>query len=133
MNNVLVVGKGGREHALAWKLAQSPQVNNVYAAPGNVGMKNVATLVDINEGDFDALINFVKSNNIALTIVGPEQPAIDGIVDRFMAEGLTIWGPTAKAARIEGSKSFAKDLMKKYNIPTAAYEVFTDFKQPANI
>jgi len=129
MNNVLVVGKGGREHALAWKLAQSPQVKNVYVAPGNVGMKNIATLVNINDGDFDALINFAKSNNIALTIVGPEQPAIDGIVDRFTAEGLTIWGPTTKAARIEGSKSFAKDLMKKHNIPTAAYEVFTDFKQ----
>lgn len=127
MSKVLVVGKGGREHALAWKLAQSPQVEKVYAAPGSAGIKNVATPVDIPESDFDALIAFAKSENIALTVIGPEQPAADGIVDRFRAEGLPVWGPTAKAARIESSKAFSKNLFKKYGIPTAAYEVFTDF------
>ena len=129
MNKLLVVGKGGREHALAWKLSQSPQVEKVYVAPGNAGMANVATLVDIHETNFDGLVNFAKSENIALTVIGPDQQVADGIVDRFMAEGLTVWGPTAKAARIESSKSFAKELFKKYNIPTAAYEVFTDYQK----
>ncbi|MCL2285589.1 MAG: phosphoribosylamine--glycine ligase [Firmicutes bacterium] len=127
MNKVLVVGKGGREHALAWKLSQSPQVEKVYVAPGNAGMTNVAALVDIHETNFDGLVNFAKSENIALTVIGPDQQVADGIVDKFQAEGLTVWGPTAKAARIESSKSFAKELFKKYNIPTAAYEVFTDY------
>jgi len=127
MSKVLVIGKGGREHALAWKLSQSPQVGTVYVAPGNAGMSDVATLVDISEKDFDALVNFAKRENIALTVIGAEQQLSDGIVDRFQAAGLAVWGPTKKAARIEGSKSFAKDLMKKYNIPTAAYETFSDF------
>ena len=127
MAKVLVIGKGGREHALAWKLAQSPQVEKVYAAPGSAGMESVATLVDIPDSDFDALINFTKSENIAFTVVGPEQPAADGIADRFQEAGLPVWGPTAKAARIESSKAFSKNLFKKYGIPTAAYEVFTDF------
>lgn len=126
MNKVLVVGKGGREHALAWKLAQSPQVEKVYVAPGNVGMKNVATLVDISETDFDSLINFAKSENIVLTVIGPDQQVADGIVDRFQEAGLAVWGPTASAARIESSKIFAKDFFKKYGIPTAAYETFTN-------
>jgi len=128
MSKVLVIGKGGREHALAWKLSLSPKVEKVYVAPGNAGMANVATLVDIHETDFDALVNFAKSENIALTVIGPDQQVADGIVDRFQAEGLTVWGPTAKAARIESSKSFAKGLFKKYDIPTAAYEVFTNYK-----
>jgi len=128
MNKVLVIGKGGREHALAWKLSLSPQVEKVYVAPGNAGMTNVATLVDINETNFDALVNFAKSENIALTVIGPDQQVADGIVDRFQTEGLPVWGPTAKSARIESSKSFAKDLFKKYDIPTAAYEVFTNYK-----
>ena len=126
MNKVMVVGKGGREHALAWKLSQSPIVEKVYVAPGNAGMANVATLVDIKETNFDALINFAKSENIALTVIGPDQQVADGIVDCFQAEGLTVWGPTAKAARIESSKAFAKELFKKHNIPTAAYEVFSN-------
>ena len=129
MNKVLVVGKGGREHALAWKLSQSSQVEKVYAAPGNAGMTNVATLVDIKETDFDSLVAFAKNENIALTVIGPDQQVADGIVDRFHAEGLAVWGPTASAARIESSKSFAKALMKKYDIPTAAYEKFTNYKK----
>jgi len=127
MSKVLVIGKGGREHALAWKLSQSAQVKTVYVAPGNAGMSDVATLVDISEKDFDALIEFAKRENIALTVIGAEQQLSDGIVDRFQAAGLAVWGPTKNAARIEGSKSFAKNLMKKYNIPTAAYETFSDF------
>jgi len=125
MNKVMVVGKGGREHALAWKLSQSPQVEKVYVAPGNAGMANVATIVDIKETDFDALVNFAKKENVTLTVIGPDQQVADGIVDRFQTEGLTVWGPTAKAAHIESSKAFAKELFKKYNIPTATYEVFS--------
>ena len=127
MGNVLVIGKGGREHALAWKLAQSPHVDKVYVAPGSVGMGNVATIVDIEESNFDALAQFALAHNVNLTVVGPDQPVADGIADFFCAKGLKIWGPSAKAARIESSKSFAKDLMQKYNIPTAAYSVFDDY------
>ncbi|GGE35623.1 phosphoribosylamine--glycine ligase [Pullulanibacillus camelliae] len=124
---VLVVGKGGREHAIAWKLKQSAQVNEVFIAPGNDGMNRVATRVPIDEADFEGLINFVKTNAIDLTIVGPEQPLVDGIVNRFKQAGLTIFGPSQEAAMLEGSKAFAKDLMGKYAIPTAAYDVFTDY------
>jgi len=129
MNNVLVVGKGGREHALAWKLAQSPQVNKVYTAPGNPGMADVSTTVDIKETDFDGLVAFAKQENIALTVIGPDQQVADGLADRFLAEGLAVWGPTASAARIESSKAFAKELFIKYDIPTAAYQVFTDYNK----
>ena len=126
-HDVLIIGGGGREHALAWKFAQSPHVGTVYAAPGNPGMKDAATLVDLNTTDFDGLIAFAKEKHISLTFVGPEVPLVGGIVDRFLAEGLPIFGPRANAAVIEGSKSFAKDLMKKYQIPTARYEVFTEY------
>lgn len=126
MNKVLVIGKGGREHALAWKLAQSASVEKVFVSPGNKGMEDIATVVDIAELDFDNLISFAKKENISLTIVGPEVPLVAGIVDKFEEKGLAVWGPSKKAAQIEGSKTFAKNLMKKYNIPTAAYEVFTN-------
>jgi len=129
MNNVLIIGRGGREHVLAWKFAQSPKVDRVYVAPGNKGMEDVATLVDIDESDFVGLVNFAKKENITLTVVGPEAPLVAGIADCFAANGLAVWGPSAAAAQIEGSKTFAKNLMKKYNIPTAAYEVFTDCAQ----
>ncbi|WP_369901361.1 phosphoribosylamine--glycine ligase [Bacillus manliponensis] len=129
--NVLVIGRGGREHALAWKFAQSEQVETVYVAPGNEGMKDVATLVAIDENDFDALIQFVKENQIALTFVGPEIPLMNGIVDRFEEEGLRIFGPNKAAAVIEGSKAFTKELMKKYDIPTAAYDTFTNYEEAA--
>ncbi|WP_263702934.1 phosphoribosylamine--glycine ligase [Bacillus thuringiensis] len=127
--NVLVIGRGGREHALAWKFAQSAKVKKVYVAPGNEGMRDVATPVDIDENDFDALVLFAKENHVELTFVGPEIPLMNGIVDRFKEEGLRVFGPNKAAAVIEGSKAFTKELMKKYNIPTAAYETFTDYEE----
>ncbi|MDA1779751.1 phosphoribosylamine--glycine ligase [Bacillus cereus group sp. BY9-3LC] len=127
--NVLVIGHGGREHALAWKFAQSEKVEKVYVAPGNEGMRDIATPVDIDENDFDALVLFAKENNVELTFVGPEIPLMNGIVDRFKEEGLRVFGPNKAAAVIEGSKAFTKELMKKYNIPTAAYETFTDYEE----
>lgn len=127
--NVLVIGRSGREHALAWKFAQSTKVKKVYVAPGNEGMRDVATPVDIDENDFDALVLFAKENKVELTFVGPEIPLMNGIVDRFTEEGLRIFGPNKAAAVIEGSKAFTKELMKKYNIPTAAYETFTDYEE----
>ncbi|GMR64169.1 MULTISPECIES: phosphoribosylamine--glycine ligase [Bacillus] len=127
--NVLVIGRGGREHALAWKFAQSEKVEKVYVAPGNEGMRDVATPVDIDENDFDTLVLFAKENNVELTFVGPEIPLMNGIVDRFKEEGLRVFGPNKAAAVIEGSKAFTKELMKKYNIPTAAYETFTDYEE----
>lgn len=126
---VLVIGKGGREHTICWKLKQGSLATEVFAAPGNVGMSDVATLVSIQENDFDSLITFAKAEDISLTIVGPENPLQDGIVNRFQSEGLMIFGPTKEAAVIEGSKSFAKDLMKKYSIPTGEYEKFTNYEQ----
>ncbi|MFN2747945.1 MULTISPECIES: phosphoribosylamine--glycine ligase [Bacillus] len=127
--NVLIIGRGGREHTLAWKAAQSPLVGTVYAAPGNDGMAGTAELVDLDEGNHKGLIAFAKENNIGLTIVGPEVPLIEGLVDEFEKAGLPVFGPSAKAAEIEGSKQFAKDLMKKYQIPTAEYDTFTSFDQ----
>lgn len=127
--NVLVIGRGGREHALAWKFAQSAKVKKVYVAPGNEGMRDVATPVGIDENDFDALVLFAKENKVELTFVGPEIPLMNGIVDRFKEEELRVFGPNKAAAVIEGSKAFTKELMKKYNIPTAAYETFTDYEE----
>jgi len=129
MNNVLIIGRGGREHALAWKLQQSPKVQKVYVAPGNKGMENVAAIINIDELDFESLVAFAKSENIALTVVGPEVPLAKGIVDYFSKERLTIFGPTAAAAEIEASKSFSKAFMEKYDIPTAASKVFTDCEE----
>jgi len=124
--NVLVIGRGGREHALAWKLAQSPKVATVFVAPGNSGMHDVATPVSIDELDFPQLINFAKAERVDLTVVGPEVPLMAGIVDAFQAAGLRIFGPNQAAAIIEGSKAFTKNLLKKYNIPTANYQTFTN-------
>ncbi|WP_374724381.1 phosphoribosylamine--glycine ligase [Calidifontibacillus erzurumensis] len=126
---VLVVGRGGREHALAWKFAQSPIVDKVYVAPGNDGMTDVAELVDINENDHEALVRFAKEQGVSLTFIGPEAPLAAGIVNKFEEEGLRVFGPRKEAAIIEGSKSFAKNLMKKYNIPTAKYETFTSYEE----
>lgn len=123
---VLVIGQGGREHALVWKIAQSTMVEKIYVAPGNPGMANLAECVDIAVEDIDSLLKFAKSNAIDLTVVGPEVPLILGIVDEFKKEGLKIFGPTKEAAQLEGSKVFTKDLLKKYNIPTADYHVFND-------
>lgn len=123
---VLIVGSGGREHAIAWKVAQSPRVDEIYCAPGNAGIAQYATCVPIAAMDFDALVAFAKEQQIDLTVVGMDDPLVGGIVDAFEAEGLRVFGPRKNAAILEGSKAFSKDLMKKYNIPTAAYENFTD-------
>ena len=121
---VLVIGSGGREHALAWKIAQSPLVKKVFCAPGNAGTVNVAENIDIPSDNIDALLQFATVTGIGLTIVGPEQPLVKGLVDNFEESGLRVFGPSQRAAEIEGSKVFCKDLMKKYGIPTARYESF---------
>lgn len=126
---VLVIGGGGREHAILWKLAQSPKVTKLYCTPGNGGTDELAQNVPIGVHDFAALSQFVKDEEINLTVVGPEDPLLAGIVDHFSQRGLPIFGPSAQAAQIEGSKTFAKDLMKRHNIPTAAYESFTDYEE----
>jgi phosphoribosylamine--glycine ligase len=123
---VLVIGGGGREHALVWKIAQSPLVNKVYCAPGNPGTSALAENLPIGVDQLDKLLAFAYENKIDLTVVGPEQPLSLGIVDLFEAHGLKVFGPSQNAAYIEGSKAFSKDLMKKYSVPTAAYGVFTD-------
>jgi len=123
---VLVVGGGGREHALAWKIAQSPLVTKIYCAPGNPGTSALAENLPIAADQLDKLLAFAYENKIDLTVVGPEQPLSLGIVDLFEAHGLKVFGPSQKAAFIEGSKAFSKDLMQKYGVPTAAYGVFTD-------
>jgi phosphoribosylamine--glycine ligase len=123
---VLVIGGGGREHALVWKIAQSPLVTKVYCAPGNPGTAQLAENIAIGADQLDELLAFAYENKIDLTVVGPEQPLSLGIVDLFESHGLKVFGPSQKAAFIEGSKAFSKDLMKKYNVPTAAYGVFTD-------
>ncbi|MDP3829042.1 MAG: ATP-grasp domain-containing protein, partial [Polaromonas sp.] len=123
---VLVVGGGGREHALAWKLAQSPKVQAVYVAPGNGGTALDARLENINITDVQALRAWAATEKIALTVVGPEQPLAAGIVDEFRAHGLRVFGPTKAAAQLESSKAFSKAFMKRHGIPTAEYETFTD-------
>jgi phosphoribosylamine---glycine ligase len=125
---VLVIGRGGREHAIAKKLAESESVTNVYCAPGNPGMAEIAELIAVKETDREALVSLAKDKKVDYTIVGPENPLLEGIVDDFQHHGLKIFGPTKDAAIIEGSKSFSKELMKKYHIPTAEYEVFTEIE-----
>ncbi len=127
--NILVVGGGGREHALVWKIAQSNLVDKVWCAPGNPGIASQAECVDIAADDIDGLLAFARRQQIDLTVVGPELPLALGIVDRFRREGLEIFGPDARAARLEGSKKFCKDIMAKYGVPTAAYGTFTDREQ----
>ena len=123
---VLIVGSGGREHAIAWKVAQSPKVEKMYCAPGNAGISQLAECVPIGAMEFEELAAFAKEKAIDLTIVGMDDPLVGGLVDVLEAEGLRVFGPRKAAAILEGSKAFSKDLMKKYNIPTAAYETFTD-------
>ena len=122
---VLVVGGGGREHAICWKISKSSKVSKIYCAPGNAGIAEVAECVNIKAMEFDKLAAFAKDNQIDLTVVGMDDPLVGGIVDVFDAEGLRVFGPRKNAAILEGSKAFSKDLMKKYHIPTAAYETFT--------
>ena len=123
---VLIVGSGGREHAIAWSVAKSLKVDKIYCAPGNAGIAEFAECVNIGAMEFDKLVAFAKENAIDLTIIGMDDPLVGGVVDAFEAEGLRVFGPRKNAAIIEGSKAFSKDLMKKYKIPTAAYESFTD-------
>ena len=123
---ILVVGGGGREHAIVKKLAQSKKNPKIYVAPGNAGTEENATNVAISVMDFDSLVNFAKKEKIDLTVIGMDDPLVGGVVDRFEAEGLRVFGPRKNAAILEGSKAFSKDLMKKYGIPTAAYENFND-------
>lgn len=124
--NVLVIGGGGREHALVWKIAQSPLVTKIYCAPGNPGIGRHAECVDIGVNDFASLEAFARARRVDLTVVGPEEPLARGIADHFAAAGLAVFGPTAAAARLESSKLFAKDFMWRHGIPTAAYAEFTD-------
>ena len=126
--NVLVIGSGGREHALAWKAAQSTQVQTVYVAPGNAGTAHEEKLENINitVDDFEALATFAEGHNVGLTIVGPEQPLVDGIVDYFRCRSLPIFGPSKGAAQLEGSKAFTKDFLARQNIPTGSYQTFTE-------
>ena len=126
---ILVVGSGGREHAIVWKIAQSPKVDKIYCAPGNGGIGGCAECVDIGAMEFERLAAFAKEKEIDLTVIGMDDPLCGGIVDVFEREGLRVFGPRKNAAILEGSKAFSKDLMKKYGIPTAAYEVFTDPEQ----
>lgn len=123
---ILIVGSGGREHVIAWKAAQSPKVDKIYCAPGNAGIEEYAECVNIGVMDFEALAAFAEEKKIDLTIVGMDDPLVGGIVDVFEERGLRAFGPRKNAAVLEGSKAFSKDLMKKYGIPTAAYENFTD-------
>ncbi|WP_077595912.1 phosphoribosylamine--glycine ligase [Oceanobacillus kimchii] len=127
--NVLVIGRGGREHTIVQKLKENTEIINLYVAPGNGGIANDATCVEIDEMDIVKLCTFAKQNEVEFTIVGPENPLNAGIVNKFQEEGLAIFAPTKEAALLEGSKSFAKNFMKKYEIPTAAYGVFTDVNE----
>lgn len=122
---VLIVGSGGREHAIAFACAKSPKVDKIYCAPGNAGIVQIAECVPIGAMEFDKLVDFAKSNAIDLTVIGMDDPLVGGIVDVFEKEGLRVFGPRKNAAILEGSKAFSKELMRKYNIPTAAYETFT--------
>ncbi len=129
---VLVIGSGGREHTLVWKISQSPRVEKIYCAPGNAGIGNMAELVNIKAEDIELLLAFALEKAIDLTVVGPEVPLVEGIVDRFMEEGLKIFGPNKACAELEGSKAFAKEFMIRHGIPTAMYKEYTDADEAIN-
>jgi phosphoribosylamine--glycine ligase len=129
---VLVIGSGGREHTIVWKLAQSRKVSKIYCIPGNGGISQIAECVSLDPLNFTDLAEFAKKESVDLTVVGPEVPLVGGIVDFFQAKGLRIFGPSMRAAKMEGSKVFAKNFMKKYNIPTADFEVFEDSKDASD-
>ena len=126
---ILIIGSGGREHAIAWKLSNESNVKEIYCAPGNAGISDVAKCLNINETDTDSLVKFAKENKIDLTIVGPEVPLVNGIVDEFEKENLRIFGPNKKCSQLEGSKAFCKDFMIRHNIPTAKYKEYTDLEK----
>ncbi|WP_019640476.1 phosphoribosylamine--glycine ligase [Paenibacillus fonticola] len=127
--DILVIGGGGREHAICWALAKSPKAGKIYCAPGNAGIAQVAEIVPIAVNEFDKLTAFAQEKEVGLVVVGPDDPLADGIVDAFEAKSIPVFGPRKNAAHIEGSKTFMKDLLKKYNIPTAAYEKFDDYEE----
>jgi len=129
---ILIVGSGGREHAIAWKLSKENNVEKIYCAPGNPGIGEVAQCLDINDSDIKNLVKFAKENHIDLTVVGPEVPLVNGIVDEFEKEGLKIFGPNKECARFEGSKAFSKDFMIRHNIPTAKYKQYTNLDEAIN-
>lgn len=126
---VLIVGGGGREHAIIWELSQNEKISKLYCAPGNAGIKNLAECVSIESTDIENLLKFAMAEKIDFTVVGNDDPLVMGIVDAFEAEGLKIFGPKKNAAILEGSKAFSKELMKKYNIPTANYEIFSEYDE----
>ncbi len=126
---ILIIGSGGREHALVWKIKQSPLVDEVFCIPGNGGIAQVAECVSIDQSDFEALVEFAQDKSIDLTVVGPEVPLVDGIVDVFDKKGLKVFGPSSEAARLEGSKSFAKEIMKKYGVPTGGASLFDNYAE----
>ncbi len=125
---VLVLGSGGREHALIWKLKQSAEVKDILCIPGNAGIADEAHIFSISLNDFGKIAEFIREKKIDFTIVGPEQPLVDGIVDFLQAQKMLVFGPSRAAAQLEGSKVFAKNFMKKYHIPTAAFERFSDYQ-----
>ena len=125
--DILIIGSGGREHAIAWKISKSSVVNRIFCAPGNAGIAEIAECIDIEPGDIESLYTFAKENKIGLTIVGPEDPLANGIVDKFQLNDLKIFGPTKDAAELEGSKVFAKNFMRKHGIPTAEFRVFDNY------
>ncbi len=127
--NVLIIGSGGREHAIAWKLSSENNVKKIYCAPGNPGIANVAQCLNIDDSDIDSLVKFAKENQIDLTIVGPEVPLVNGIVDEFEKENLRIFGPNKKCSQLEGSKAFCKDFMIRHDIPTAKYKEYTNLEK----
>ncbi len=127
--NVLVIGSGGREHALCWKIAQSKRADKIYCAPGNGGIGAIAACVDIKPDDIEGLLRFARSHDIGLTVVGPEAPLVRGVADVFQKEGLKVFGPSGRASMLEGSKIFAKEMMKRWGVPTAEFEIFGDHKK----
>lgn len=129
---VLIIGSGGREHAIAWKLSSENNVKKIYCAPGNAGIADVAQCLNIDDSDIDSLVKFAKENNIDLTIVGPEVPLVNGVVDEFEKENLRIFGPNQKCSQLEGSKAFCKDFMVRHEIPTAKYKEYTDLEKVIN-
>src|SRR5688572_3894378 len=128
---ILLIGNGGREHALAWKLSQSPRVESIFAVPGNGGTatcQKVTNVTSVSAEDFPGLVQFAQSNGVNLVVPGPEAPLVDGVEGFFKKAGIPCFGPSKEAARLEGSKTYSKDFMKKYNVPTAAYENFSDYE-----
>ena len=130
--DILVIGGGGREHSLCWAISQSPRCNKLYCIPGNAGISNIAECVNISDNDIAGIVNFAKKKNVDLVLIGPEGPLVLGLVDALEAENIKTFGPTANAAQLEGSKAFMKQLFKKYNIPTAAFECFSNFDLAVN-